>query len=77
MREDEAASLLPRDHVDVAIVGFFRLRARADFKVERGLIALVDQMMPIGLAGGKPAAMPAVRIFCPALVTSVTSPCST
>src|SRR6476646_7846549 len=78
VREDETASLLPRDHVDVTIMGFFimgffimgffimgffimgffRHGACAGFKIERGFISLIDEMMPVGLAGGKARSHP-------------------
>src|SRR6476659_1789361 len=58
VREDETASLLPRDHVDVTIMGFFRHGAWAGFKIERGFISLIDEMMPVGLASGKARSHP-------------------
>src|SRR5262249_53249363 len=50
--------LLPRHQVDITIVSFFRRGARADFKIERGFSALIDEMMPIGLACGKACSHP-------------------
>src|SRR5262245_55132067 len=58
VREDETAVLLPRHQVDITIVSFFRRGARADFEIERGFSALIDEMMPIGLACGKACSHP-------------------
>src|SRR6476659_3428367 len=52
-QEHEAASLLPRHHVDVAILSLLTFSACADFEVECWPITSIDQVMPIVLAGGE------------------------
>src|SRR5262245_62733001 len=65
--------LLPRHQVDITIVSFFRRGARADFKIERGFSALIDEMMPIGLACGKACSHPRRKGLLPG-VGDVASP---
>src|SRR5262245_39063902 len=58
VHEDEAASVLPRHHVDIAVLGLLILPAGADFKIERGATALIDEMMPVRLARWKARSHP-------------------
>jgi len=64
-------------HVDVGIADFVIPGAITDNQKDSIGRRVVDEAMAVASAGRKAAHIPAERICCPELVSSVTSPSST